>query len=156
MNTIKDGMQAPDFTLPLSEEENFKLSEHRGKSIILYFYPKDDTPGCTKQACSFRDLHPVFTEMDAIVLGISKDNVKKHKKFTEKYDLNFPLASDEDGSVCETYGVFKEKSMYGKTFMGIERTTFLIDPDGVIRKIWKKVKVDGHAEDVKTALNDMP
>ena len=129
----------------------FQLSKLKGKKVILYFYPKDDTSGCTAEACGFRDSLPKFGKSDAVVIGISRDSVASHDKFKKKYDLPFTLASDEDGKVCEAYGTWVEKSMYGRKYMGIERATFLIDPKGAIRNIWRKVKVPGHVEEVLAA-----
>jgi thioredoxin-dependent peroxiredoxin len=143
---IEAGAPAPDFTLPSDEGGEVRLSELRGKKVVLYFYPKDDTPGCTKQACDFRDAAPSFAGVDAIVLGVSADSVESHRKFRKKYDLNFPLLADERHEVAEAYGVWKEKSMYGKKFMGIERSTFLIDEGGNVARVWRKVKPQGHAE----------
>lgn len=145
------GDRAPDFTMPTDGGGEVSLKDLKGKKVILYFYPKDDTPGCTKQACGFRDARPDFSKIDAEVIGVSKDTVAKHEKFKTKHDLNFTLASDAETDVCEKYGVWKEKKMYGKTFMGIERSTFLIDRDGVIRNVWRKVKVPGHVEQVLEA-----
>jgi len=124
----------------------------KGRPVILYFYPKDSTPGCTTEACDFRDLTPDFSKIDAEIVGVSKDSVKRHDNFKAKHELPFSLVSDEDGDVCERYGVWVEKNMYGRKFMGIERATFLIDAKGVVRKIWRKVKVKGHAEDVLEAV----
>ena len=118
---------------------------------MLYFYPKDDTSGCTAEACAFRDALPDFSKVKAEIVGVSRDSVASHDKFKKKFDLPFPLASDEDGKVCRAYGVWVEKSMYGRKYMGIERATFLIDANGVVRKLWRKVKVPGHAEDVLEA-----
>lgn len=148
--TVEVGSPAPDFTLPTADGGMVSLLGLRGKKVILYFYPKDDTPGCTKQACGFRDLYPDFTGSEAVVIGVSRDSVASHDKFKAKYDLPFLLASDP-GSVSEAYGVWTEKNMYGKKSMGIERSTFLIDGAGVVRKVWRKVKVDGHVEAVLTA-----
>jgi thioredoxin-dependent peroxiredoxin len=142
------GDQAPDFTLPTDGGGTVSLSALRGKKVILYFYPKDDTSGCTKQACGFRDSLPDFTGSGAVVIGVSKDSVASHDKFKKKYDLPFILASDETSDVCERYGVWAEKSMYGRKYMGIERSTFLIDEKGVVRSIWSKVKIPGHVEEV--------
>ena len=128
------------------------LKDLKGHPVILYFYPKDSTPGCTTEACDFRDLTPDFSRIDADIVGVSKDSVKRHDNFKAKYELPFALASDDDGDVCERYGVWVEKSMYGRKFMGIERATFLIDAKGVVRRIWRKVKVKGHAEDVLEAV----
>lgn len=146
---LKEGDKAPAFTLPSDEGEAISLKDFKGKSsVILYFYPKDLTPGCTTEACDFRDWTSDFKKKKTVVLGVSRDPIAKHEKFREKHQLNFPLLSDENGEVCEAYGVWKEKSLYGKKFMGIERTTFLIDPQGKIKKIYAKVKVAGHAEAV--------
>lgn len=145
------GDKAPDFSLPADGEKTITLSGLKGKKVVLYFYPKDDTPGCTIEAKDFRDHLQDFTKAGAVVIGMSKDSVKSHEKFKEKYCLPFPLASDESGSTCEAYGVWVEKSMYGKTYMGIERATFLIDEKGVIRHIWRKVKVEGHMAEVLAA-----
>ncbi|MEP2437493.1 MAG: thioredoxin-dependent thiol peroxidase [Roseibium sp.] len=127
------------------------LKDLKGKKVVLYFYPKDDTPGCTKEACAFRDAMPDFSGIDAEIIGVSKDPVAKHDKFKTKYDLPFMLASDEESDVCERFGVWVEKNMYGKKYMGIERATFLIDGNGVVRHVWRKVKVPGHAEAVLEA-----
>jgi thioredoxin-dependent peroxiredoxin len=147
------GDKAPDFTLPADGGGTISLKGLKGKKVVLYFYPKDDTPGCTKEACAFRDSLPDFSKVKAVIVGISKDSVASHDKFKTKFKLPFPLASDEDGKVCETYGAWVEKSMYGKKYMGIERATFLIDEKGIIRNIWRKVKVEDHAEDVLKAAN---
>lgn len=155
MTALKTGMKAPDFTLPADGGGEVALKEMRGKAVILYFYPKDDTPGCTKESCDFRDNLASLKRLGAAVIGVSKDSVARHDKFREKYDLNFPLASDEDGDVCERYGVWVEKKNYGRTYMGIERSTFLIDGQGFIRAIWRKVKVDGHVVEVMAALKDL-
>lgn len=150
---IEEGAKAPDFTMPTDGGGEVSLAALAGKTVVLYFYPRDDTPGCTKEACAFRDLHPALEKLDAVVIGVSKDSVAAHDKFKAKYDLNFPLAADADGAVCEAYGVWVEKNMYGRKSMGIERSTFLIDGTGTVRKIWRKVKVDGHAEAVKAAID---
>ena len=144
--------KAPDFTLATDDGGSVTLSKLKGKSVILYFYPKDDTSGCTAEACGFRDSFPNFRKTDAAVIGISRDSVASHDKFKKKYELPFTLASDEDGKVCEKYGVWVEKSMYGRKYMGIERATFLVDEKGVVRKVWHKVKVPGHVEEVTAAL----
>ena len=154
MTKLEIGDKAPSFTLPQTADKDVSLSDYKGRYIVLYFYPKDNTPGCTKQACGFRDDLPQFDKLDATVIGISKDSLKKHHNFTDKHDLNFPILSDENGTVCEEYGVWVEKNMYGRKYMGIERTTFLIDPDGVIQDIWRKVQVNGHIDAVRTALED--
>jgi thioredoxin-dependent peroxiredoxin len=145
------GGRAPDFTLLTDSGGEVSLKALEGKIVVLYFYPKDDTPGCTTEACAFRDQLPDFARVKATIIGISKDSVASHDKFKAKFKLPFPLASDADGKVCEAYGVWAEKSMYGKKYMGIERSTFLIDGNGVIRNVWRKVKVDGHADEVLQA-----
>lgn len=146
---LTEGDKAPEFTLPTIGGKTVSLKDFGGKSsIILYFYPKDDTPGCTKEACFFRDLESEFRSAGAVILGVSTDSVRSHEKFAEKYHLPFPLLSDEDKTVVNAYGVWKEKRNYGKTYFGVERTTFAIDKAGVIRKIWPKVKVEGHVDEV--------
>jgi peroxiredoxin Q/BCP len=152
MVALKEGSKAPDFTLPADGGKDIALKDFRGKTVVLYFYPKDDTSGCTAEACGFRDTLPRFKKLKAVVLGVSKDDVKKHDKFRDKYELNFPLLSDAEGAVCEAYGTWIEKSMYGRKYMGIDRATFLIDGQGVIRQIWRKVKVPGHVEEVADAI----
>ena len=142
---------APDFTLPASGGDTLALSEMKGSAVVLFFYPRDDTSGCTKESIAFSQLLQEFAAANTKVIGISKDSIAKHEKFITKHDLTVPLASDENDTVCEAYGVWKEKSMYGKKFMGIERSTFLIDADGKIAQIWRKVKVPGHAEAVLEA-----
>lgn len=149
--TLQAGDKAPDFTLPTDGSGEVTLSQYHGSKIIVYFYPKDDTPGCTAQACDFRDSFSKIT--GAVVIGISKDSVNRHDSFKMKYELPFILASDENSDVCEAYGVWVEKSMYGRTYMGIERSTFLIDENGVVKKVWRKVKVPGHVEEVLSNLN---
>lgn len=149
--TLKVGDTAPDFTLPTDGGGSVTLSRFRGKKVLLYFYPKDDTTGCTKQACAFRDSDSDFANFGAVIIGVSKDSVASHDKFKKKYSLPFILASDEKSDVCERYGVWVQKSMYGRKYMGIERTTFLIDEKGVIRQIWPKVSITGHIEEVLTA-----
>lgn len=146
--TVDIGDTAPDFTLPADGGDKISLAKLKGKKVVLYFYPKDDTPGCTKEACGFRDALPDFSKVDAEIIGISKDSVAKHDKFKSKYDLPFRLVSDEDGKIVEAYGSWVEKSMYGRKYMGIDRSTFLIDETGKIRQIWRKVKVTGHVDDV--------
>jgi peroxiredoxin Q/BCP len=146
---LKVGDAAPDFHLPSTEGREISLKEFRGKkNVVLYFYPKDDTPGCTKEACSFRDERPKFDKKDAVILGVSFDDLESHKKFAGKYKLPFPLLSDADKKIAEAYGVYKEKSMYGRTYMGIERSTFVIDKDGKIAQVYRKVKVDGHSDEI--------
>lgn len=137
---LEVGVKAPDFTLLNQDGENISLSDYLGKKVILYFYPKDNTPGCTKQACGFAENYPQFQEKDAIVLGVSKDSVKSHKKFQEKYNLPFPILSDPQREVIEAYDVWKEKNMYGKKVMGVIRTTYLINEEGIIEKAFDKVK----------------
>lgn len=149
MSELKEGVPAPQFTLPASSGGEISLAGYQGKSVVvLYFYPKDMTPGCTQEACSFRDLSDDFAEAGAVILGVSADSLDAHGKFTEKHNLTFPLLSDVDTTVCQAYGVWQEKKNYGKTYMGIVRTTFVIDREGVIRKIYPKVKVDQHADAV--------
>jgi len=142
------GDQAPDFTLLDDEGKAITLSHYRGKKIILYFYPKDHTPGCTQQACDFRDAYAELTSQDTIIIGISKDNVNKHASFKAKYGIPFILLSDIDGKACDLYGIFKQKSMFGRTFLSIQRSTFLIDKAGHIQQIWRKVKVKDHIAEV--------
>ena len=149
--SLNVGDKAPDFTLPADGGGKVSLKELKGKTAVLYFYPKDDTSGCTAEASAFRDQLPDFSKVKAAVVGISRDSVESHDTFKKKYGLTFPLASDEDGKVCEAYGTWVEKSMYGRKYMGIERSTFLIDGKGVIRNIWRKVKVPGHADEVLKA-----
>jgi len=150
--SVEEGKKAPDFTAPVDGGGKLKLSELRGKPVILYFYPKDDTPGCTTEACGFRDATPDFKKLKATVIGVSKDSVARHDKFKAKYKLPFTLVSDEDGKICEKYGTWIEKSLYGRKYMGIDRATFLIDKTGTVRKVWHKVKVAGHVDEVKAAL----
>jgi peroxiredoxin Q/BCP len=146
------GEPAPDFELPDASGNPVRLSSLRGKKVVLYFYPKDMTPGCTQEACDFRDRHAEIEAAGAVVLGISPDSPKRHGKFAEKYALPFTLLADEDSAVATAYGVWKEKSMYGRTFMGIARSTFLIDEAGVITRMWPKVKVAGHGDEVLAAV----
>lgn len=153
--TPAEGTPAPGFTLPRDGGGTVTLSALRPKPVVLYFYPRDDTPGCTTEAIGFTDLLAEFDAAGAVVLGVSKDTVAKHEKFRDKHDLGVILLSDADTDVCESYGVWVEKNMYGRTSMGIERSTFLIDGDGVIRRIWRKVKVAGHVEDVLEALRNL-
>ena len=147
------GDTAPEFTLPSSSGGELSLSALRGKWVVLYFYPKDNTPGCTQESCDFRDLKPAISKENAVILGISKDSVKSHHAFISKFGLNFALLSDTEGKTCTAYGVFKKKSMFGKSFLGIVRSTFLIDPQGKIAKIWRNVTVDGHEEEVLSAID---
>ncbi|HKV08437.1 MAG TPA: thioredoxin-dependent thiol peroxidase [Thermoanaerobaculia bacterium] len=152
---IEEGQTAPDFMLPADDGGKVKLSELRGKPVVLYFYPKDDTPGCTKEACAFRDRSQDLKAKGAVVLGVSPDDVASHGEFRDKYSLNFPLLADTDHQVAERYGAWREKNMYGKKSMGIQRSTFLIGPDGTVKKAWKKVSVDGHDEEVLAALGKL-
>lgn len=149
MTNLTAGDKAPNFSLPSDDQDKeIKLSDFKGQKLVLFFYPKDNTPGCTKESCAFRDLKADFEAENTAVIGISKNSLKDHDKFRSKHGLNFPLLSDENGTMCEDYGVWVEKSMYGKTYMGIERSTFLIDENSTIVKAWHKVKVDGHVDDV--------
>jgi peroxiredoxin Q/BCP len=143
---------APDFSLPADDGRTIALRDLRGKKVVLYFYPKDDTPGCTKEACGFRDNLARARSKGAVVLGVSRDDVASHGKFRDKYGLTFPLLSDVTGEVTKAYGVWKEKTNYGRTYWGIERTTFLIDERGRISRVWPRVKVDGHVDEVLAAL----
>lgn len=140
------GELAPDFTLLSDADDSVSLSDYRGQRVVLYFYPKDGTPGCTREAQAFRDLADEFEKANAVILGVSKDSVQSHQRFKAKHNLPFTLLSDPDGQVLDRYGVWKQKSMYGRTFMGTERTTFLIDPDGMVSKVYRKVRVKGHAQ----------
>lgn len=153
MGEIKIGQKAPSFVLPDENEINVSLKDFLGKKLIIYFYPKDMTSGCTLEACDFRDNFPRFEKLRINIVGISKDSIRSHKKFKEKYNLLFTLLSDENDEVCEKYGVWKEKSMYGRKYMGIERTTFIIDEKGKIQSIFPKVKVRAHVEELLSLLN---
>ena len=152
--TINQGEKAPDFTLTADDGKEVSLRDYRGKNVVLYFYPKDGTPGCTQEAIEFRDMAAEFEKEDAVILGVSKDSVKSHQKFKQKHELPFTLLSDPKGKVLDRYGVWKKRSLYGRTFMGTERTTFLIDGTGIVRKVYRKVKPKGHAQicllDLKT------
>ena len=150
---LETGIKAPDFTLLNQDGESVTLSQYLGKKVILYFYPKDNTPGCTKQACGFSQLYPDFHEKGAVILGVSKDSVKSHKKFQEKYQLPFTLLSDPELHVIQAYDVWKEKNMYGKKVMGVVRTTYLINEDGIIEKAYTKVKAAQNPEDMLEVLN---
>ncbi len=152
MPTPKEGDPAPAISLDTDSGEHFQLSSLRDKNVVLYFYPKADTPGCTKEACEFRDTSQKFTHANTVIVGISPDQSSAQAKFKSKFDLPFTLLADPEHKAAEAYGVWKEKSMYGKKYMGIERTTFLIDPQGKIRKIFPKVKVEGHAQEVLAAI----
>ena len=150
------GDPIPDVTLTGMDGAPLSLAAFRGNKLVLYFYPKDDTSGCTREAQDFTALAGEFEKSGTWILGVSKDDPKKHQKFTEKYELKVSLASDMDGSVCEAFGTWGEKSLYGRKYMGIERATFLIDRDGTVARVWRKVKVPGHAEDVLAAARDLP
>ncbi|MFA6467486.1 MAG: thioredoxin-dependent thiol peroxidase [Bacteroidota bacterium] len=154
MAEITVGKKAPSFTLTAGDGKKYSLKDFLGKKIVLYFYPKDDTSGCTKEACSFRDNLSTIKKKGAVVIGVSPDAVKSHVKFSSKYDLNFPLLSDESKEMLTAYGVWQEKSMYGRKYMGVVRTTFVIDEQGKISHIFPKVKVDGHAVEVLKALSE--
>jgi thioredoxin-dependent peroxiredoxin len=152
---VRVGEPAPDFSLPATTGGTVSLADFRGQqAVVLYFYPKDDTPGCTKEACYFRDLSAEFEQNGAVILGVSTDSLQSHERFRAKHRLPFPLLSDEDATVATRYGVWKEKSMHGRKFMGIERTTFVIDKDGRVRKVFPKVSVEGHADEVLAALDE--
>ncbi len=153
MAELKIGSMAPDFSLDGDDGKKHSLKEFRGKKVVLYFYPKDDTSGCTKESCSFRDNLSSIKKKSAVVIGVSADGTDSHRKFKSKYDLNFPLLSDESKSVLETYGVWKLKNFMGRKYMGIERTTVIIDEKGKISHIFPKVKVEGHTEEVLNALS---
>ncbi len=151
---LKEGEQVIDFTLEASNGEKVTLSELKGKNVVLFFYPKDQTPGCIKEACGFRDAFQAFGDLNTVVLGINKDSVASHQRFVSKQELPFLLLSDPGGEVCEKYGVIKEKNMFGKKRMGIERSTFVIDKDGNLAKLYRKVKVTGHVEEVLQFIKD--
>lgn len=151
-STLTVGSKAPDFTLETGTGKTVRLADFRGQHVVLYFYPKDDTPGCTKEACGFRDALAQFKKAGAMILGVSRDAPASHERFATKFRLLFPLLSDPEATVCRAYGVYKQKSMYGRTYWGIERTTFIIDGTGRIAKIFPKVKVDGHINEVLLAL----
>jgi peroxiredoxin Q/BCP len=150
----EEGSKAPNFKLKNQNGETISLSDFKGKNVVLYFYPKDDTSGCTAEACSFRDDFPKFEKTDAVILGVSPDSVESHKKFEQKYRLNFNLLSDEKKEILQKYEVWKEKNMYGRKYMGVERTTYIIGPEGKIKKIFRKVKVSGHNKEVLEALKN--
>lgn len=158
---LKEGQPAPDFTLPAIGEDDvvkngqIQLSDLQGKVVVLYFYPKDDTPGCTAEACNFRDANHTMQRRGIVVLGVSKDNVASHQKFADKYSLPFPLLADTDAVVAQQYGAYGEKSMFGKKYMGVSRETFLIDKEGIVRKVWPKVKPENHADEVLEAVETL-
>ena len=146
------GMKAPEFSLPTGDDRKVSLKDFKGKKVVLYFYPKDDTSGCTREACSFRDNLGRVQKKGAVVLGVSPDSSSSHKKFSDKYELTFPLISDEDKDLAKAYGVWKQKNFLGKKYMGVERTTFIIDERGYIAHIFPRVKVDGHVDEVLSHL----
>jgi peroxiredoxin Q/BCP len=149
---LREGDPAPDFSTTTDEGTHTSLRDFRGKPVVLYFYPKDDTPGCTIEACEFRDTHPRFVSRSAVVLGVSPDTAASHQKFKRKFDLPFTLLVDDDHAIAESYGVWKEKSMFTKKYMGVERTTFVIDREGRIARIFRRVKPQGHAAEVEEAV----
>lgn len=152
---LEPGKKAPAFTLTDDAGDKIRLSDLQGSPVVLYFYPKDDTPGCTREACAFRDRQAKLKKFDAVVLGVSPDDDASHARFRDKYKLNFPLLADKDHKVAEKYGAWREKNMYGKKSMGIQRSTYLIDARGKIAKLWKRVKVDGHDQQVLDALAEL-
>jgi peroxiredoxin Q/BCP len=152
MGKVAIGRKVPDFALPATGDQTIRLSELKGKNVVLYFYPKDSTPGCTREGQGFRDDHLKFKRRNAVVLGVSRDSIKSHENFKAKQAFPFDLLSDKEETVCKLFDVIKEKNMYGKKVMGIERSTFLIDAEGMLREEWRKVKVDGHVEEVLDAL----
>lgn len=155
MSKVSVGQPVPDFALPATGEKTIRLSDLRGKKVVLYFYPKDSTPGCTQEGKDFRDAYAQFQQHGAEVLGISRDSVKSHESFKAKQGFPFDLLSDPDETVCRLFDVIREKNMYGKKVMGVERSTFLIDAAGVLRREWRKVKVDGHAMEVLEAVKNL-
>jgi peroxiredoxin Q/BCP len=155
MTILKTDDYAPDFILPCDSGDTIALADLKGKNVVLYFYPKDDTPGCTQESKDFRDKHDEFEKLNTVVLGVSRDTIDKHEDFKKKYDLPFNLISDEDAVSLKDYGVWVEKSMYGKKYMGIERATYLINKNGNIVKIWRKVNVGGHADEVLEAVKEL-
>jgi peroxiredoxin Q/BCP len=152
---VETGKKAPDFTLPADDGTKVKLKDLRGKPVVLYFYPRDDTPGCTKEACAFRDRQAALKKHGAVVLGVSTDDVASHVKFRDKHKLNFPLLADVEHKVAEKFGAWREKNMYGKKSWGVQRSTFLIDAEGTVRRVWPRVQVDGHDEAVLAALKEL-
>ena len=152
---IEVGDKAPAFSLTADDGSKVKLADFKGRPVVVYFYPKDDTPGCTKEACAFRDALPTFEKLDAVVMGISPDDVESHVTFKKKFDLNFTLLSDPNHKVAEKYGAWRERNRYGKKFMGIQRSTFVIDGNGVVQKTWKAVRVDGHEAKVREAIEEL-
>ncbi len=158
---VKEQQPAPDFTLPAVGDDTIvkngqvHLADLHGKTVVLYFYPKDDTPGCTAEACSFRDADHEMQKRGIVVLGVSADDIASHQKFAEKYGLSFPLLADTDTTISQLYGVWKEKNMYGRKYLGVNRETFLIDKNGIMRKIWHKVKAEGHAQEVLNTIESL-
>ncbi|HEX3655472.1 MAG TPA: thioredoxin-dependent thiol peroxidase [Pirellulales bacterium] len=152
---IEPGQPAPDFSLPADNGQKVRLKEQRGSPVVLYFYPRDDTPGCTREACAFRDRLKELTRQGAKVFGVSTDDVASHEKFRDKYQLNFPLLADVEHRVAEQYGAWREKNMYGKKSWGVQRSTYLIDAEGKVHRVWKKVSVDGHDQAVIEAVEKM-
>jgi peroxiredoxin Q/BCP len=153
---IDEGSPAPAFELDGDDGKKYRLADLKGKPVVVYFYPKDDTPGCTREACAFRDRKKEIERLGAVVLGVSPDDADSHAKFRKKFDLNFPLLVDDDHELADQFGAWREKNMYGKKSMGIVRSTFLIDRDGKVAKAWRKVNVDGHDEQVLAAIRDLP
>lgn len=153
--TLQVNDQAPDFKAPATDGKTLSLTDFKGQALVLYFYPRDNTPGCTQEGQDFRDLYAQFQKENAAILGVSRDSIKKHDNFRAKHDFPFDLISDEEEQICQAYGVLKEKKMFGKTNIGIERSTFLIDRHGVIRQIWRGVKVADHAQEVLTSLRNL-
>lgn len=152
---LEKGSKAPDFTLPDQDGNEISFASKKGKWIVLYFYPRDMTPGCTTQACNFQEHLPGFGSLNAEIIGVSKDSIKRHRKFADKYNLEFTLVSDENLELCNAYGVWQQKSLYGKKYMGIVRSTFIIDPDGVIQKVYPKVEVKNHYTEVRATLEEL-
>jgi peroxiredoxin Q/BCP len=152
---IEPGQKAPAFTLTADDGQKVRLADLAGAPVVLYFYPKDDTPGCTKEACAFRDRKSELQKLGAKIFGVSPDGVASHERFRDKYQLNFPLLADPDHAVAEKYGAWREKNMYGNKSMGVQRSTYLIDPQGKVARVWKRVQVDGHDEQVLEALNEL-
>ena len=155
MSTPRIGQPAPDFALPATGDRTIRLADLRGRNVVLYFYPKDNTPGCTTEGQDFRDHLAGFAAADAVVLGVSRDSLRSHENFRAKHDLGFDLLSDPDERACTAYGVIREKNMYGRKVRGIERSTFLIDADGILRREWRGVKVRGHVEEILEAVRDL-
>ncbi|MHB8474190.1 MAG: peroxiredoxin [Gammaproteobacteria bacterium] len=155
MTELAIGKPAPDFERPATGNKTIKLSELRGKWVVLYFYPRDNTPGCTQEGENFNDLHPQFRKLGAVILGVSRDTIGSHRGFHSRMSFTFDLLSDEDETVCKLFDVMKLKTQYGQQAIGVERSTFLIDPEGVLRREWRKVKVEGHAREVLAALKEL-